>query len=100
MTDEEQVRTRAFQLWDTKGRQPGLLNECLEQARGELDTQARRDGLAADKATAPPSSQTRPGQLFQDPNQDREPIDRRGRTIETDDDQPLLRTETQGVSRD
>lgn len=100
MTEEEQVRIRAFELWESKGRQPGLLNECLKQARTELDAEVWRDSLAAGTATAPPSSQTRPGQLFQTPDQNRAPIDRRGRTIETDTDQPLLRTQTQGVRQD
>lgn len=100
MIDEAEVQTRAFQLWDAKSRQPGLLAECLEQARAELTEQARLDSLSADKATAPPPSQTQPGQLFQDPNDDRAPIDRRGRTIETDNDPPLMRTQTQGVRED
>ncbi|MBP7337785.1 hypothetical protein [Niveispirillum sp.] len=100
MTDESQVQARAFQLWDGKGRQPGLLNICLEQARRELAEEARLDHLSADKATAPPASQTRPGQLFRDPKEDQPAIDRRGRTIETDDSPSLMRTETQGVPQD
>ena len=97
MIDEAEVQARAFRLWDGKGRQPGLLAECLEQARAQLMDEAQQDNLAADGATAPPPSQTRPSQLFQEPNADQADIDRRGRTIESNDDQPLMRTQTQGV---
>ncbi|MFV3128496.1 hypothetical protein [Niveispirillum sp. KHB5.9] len=96
MTDESLVRTRAFQLWDIKGRLPGSLNECLEEARRELNQQAIRDSLAGD-ATAPPPSQTRPGQLFTDPDDERASIDRRGRDIEVEAEPKLMRTQTQGA---
>lgn len=100
MTDESRVRDRAFELWEMKGSQPGGLNECLEQARAECALEALRDAKADDEATAPPALQTRPGRLFQSREEVQPPIDRRGRDITTDDDQPLMSTETQGIPRD
>lgn len=99
MTDESLVRTRAFQLWEIKGRQPGSLNGCLEEARRELNQQALRDSLAGD-ATAPPSAQLEPGQLFTDPEGERGDIDRRGRAIKVAPAPKLMRTQSQGVAKD
>ncbi|MFV3075744.1 hypothetical protein [Niveispirillum fermenti] len=100
MTDESRVRDRAFELWEMKGRQPGVLNECLEQAREECALEALRDAKAEDAATAPPGLKTKPGRLFQGREETQPPIDRRGRDITTDEEQPLIRTETQGVPQD
>lgn len=99
MIDENQARARAFQIWDGIGRKPGLFDECLRQAREEQESADFRNSLSGD-ATAPAESQTRPGQLFRNPEDDRASIDRRGRSIEADTEQPLMRTETQGVPKD
>jgi hypothetical protein len=99
MVDEMRVRDRAFELWTEKGRRAGLLNECLEQARHEFETDARRDAKAAGRATAPPGAQTRPGHLFDDPGNEQPPVDRRGRDIQGPKDKPLISTQKQGVTK-
>jgi hypothetical protein len=41
----EEIRTRAYRLWELAGRPEGRADEFWEEAKRELEYQAQRDGV-------------------------------------------------------
>lgn len=101
LVNEDLIRERAHAIWEREGRPVGMQAEHWERARRECAAEAlRNDAEAAGEATAPPSDQTAPGQLFlrRDPNA----IDQVGKGPQSLEQQKtdLMSTETQGLPPD
>lgn len=101
MISEDRIRERAHAIWEREGRPEGMEAEHWARARQECAAEALRERAhAAGDATAPPSAQTAPGQLFQEP--DPAAVGQIGtgpRSLEQHKTE-LMSTETQGLPPD